>query len=81
VQIRTLRDLKGSGIPLQKGLIISLYTVSQRKFLSTTAYLDEGNPLFQQRDRDDENESSCRLIDGSVGRNTARVYKTLQPLS
>ena len=42
------------------------------------AYLNKGNSLSEQRDGDDEDESSCRLVDGSVGRDTAGVYKTLQ---
>ena len=38
-------------------------------------YLDEGNPLSEQWDGDDENESSSRLVDGSVGRNSIEAIR------
>ena len=38
-------------------------------------YLDEGNPLSEQWDGDDENESSSRLVDGSVGRNSIEATR------
>ena len=39
-------------------------------------YLNQSDSFFEQRNGDDENKSSCRLIYGSVGRNAACTYKT-----